>query len=85
MDPETERPWRRLQKEVKEDTPSAVACWLFKPFSLAARWTRLFRGGAVCTRLEHTSLGVHIVLRAHPSLVPISVSFQVLDSRAVEN
>ena|ERR1700675_2391800 len=65
--------------------PCAVACWLFKPFSPAARRTRPFRGGAVCTRLEHTSLGVHIALRAHPSLVSIAVSLQVLHSGAVEN
>jgi hypothetical protein len=64
---------------------SAVACWLFKPFSPAARWTRLFRGGAGCTRLERTSLRVHIALRAYPSLGPIAVSFPLLDSSAVGN
>jgi hypothetical protein len=85
VDLETKRPWRRLQKGVKENAPSAVACWHFKPFSPAARWTRLFRGGAGCTRLERTPLGVHIALGAHPSLVPIAVSFQVLDSSAVGN
>jgi hypothetical protein len=60
-------------------------CWLFKAFSTAARRSRLFRGDAVCTRLGHTSPRVHTALRAHPPLVPVAVSFQVLHSSAAEN
>ena len=55
-----------------------------KTLSPAARRTRLFRRDSVCARLEHTPLGVHIALRAHPSLVSVAVSFQVLHSSAVD-
>jgi len=48
------------------------------------RGLALFVGDSVCARLEHTPLGVHVALRAHPSLVAVAVSFQVLHSSAVD-
>ena len=57
---------------------------MVKTLSPAARRTLLFRGDFVCARLEHTPLGVHIALRAYPSLVSVAVSFQVLHSSAVD-
>jgi len=55
-----------------------------KTLSPTARRTSLFRGDSVCARLEHTPLGVHTALRAHPSLVSVAVSFQVLHLSAVD-